>query len=110
MKINVPLLDANQQVPSYAKFLKDICTKKRKTNVLKKVFLATNISELLLGPIAVKCKDPGSPTIACTIGQAELVVHFLTWGQYQLASILSLSTTRLVLLCRQWLDYLDPCT
>ena len=47
VKINVPLLDAIQQVPSYAKFLKDMCTKKRKTNVPKKVFLATNISERL---------------------------------------------------------------
>jgi len=26
VKINVPLLDAIQQVPSYAKFLKDMCT------------------------------------------------------------------------------------
>ena len=38
MKINLPLLDAIQQVSNYAKFLKDICTKKRKTNVLKKFF------------------------------------------------------------------------
>jgi len=68
MKINVPLLDAIQQVPSYAKFLKNICTKRRKTNIPKKVFLATYISELLLGPIPVKYKDPGCPTIACTIG------------------------------------------
>ena len=59
VKINVPLLDAIQQVPSYTKFLKDMCTKKRKTNVPKKVFLATNISELLSGPIPVKYKDPG---------------------------------------------------
>jgi len=29
VKINVPLLDAIQQVPSYAKFLKDIYTMKR---------------------------------------------------------------------------------
>ena len=48
MKINVLLLDAIQQVPSYVKFLKDICTNKRKTIVPKKIFLATNISELLL--------------------------------------------------------------
>ena len=47
VKINVSLLDAIQQVSSYAKFLKDMCTKKRKTNVLKKVFSVTNISELL---------------------------------------------------------------
>ena len=52
----------SKQVPSYAKFLKDMCTKKRKTNVPKKVFLVTKISELLSGPIPVKYKDPGSPT------------------------------------------------
>jgi len=68
VKINVPLLDAIQQVPSYAKFLKDMCTKKRKTNILKKVFLATNISELLSGLIPLKYKDLGCPTTACTIG------------------------------------------
>ena len=46
VKINVLLLDAIQQVSSYAKFLNDICTQKRKTNVLKNAFLAANISEL----------------------------------------------------------------
>jgi len=40
VKINVPLLDAIQQVSIYAKFFKDMCTK-RKTNVPKKVFQAT---------------------------------------------------------------------
>ena len=50
VKLNMPLLNAIQQVPTYAKFLKDICTKKRKTNVPKKVFLATNISEILSVP------------------------------------------------------------
>jgi len=47
VKINIPLPNAIQQVPRYTKFLKDMCTKKRKTNVPKKIFLATNISELL---------------------------------------------------------------
>ena len=47
VKFNVLLLGAVQQVPIYAKFLKDICTKKRKTNIPKKVFLPTDISELL---------------------------------------------------------------
>ncbi|KAA0035536.1 retrotransposon gag protein [Cucumis melo var. makuwa] len=40
VQINLPLLDAIQQVPRYAKFLKELCTNKRKikrkTNVLKK--------------------------------------------------------------------------
>jgi len=64
----VPLLDAIQQVLSYANFVKDMCTKKRKTNVPKKVFLATNISELLSDPIPVKYKDPGCPTLVSIIG------------------------------------------
>ena len=67
VKFNVPLLDAIQQVPAYGKFLKDMCTKKRKANVPKKVFLATNISEILSGPIPVKYKDLGCPTNSCTI-------------------------------------------
>ena len=30
VKVNIPLLDVIKQVPSYAKFLKDLCTVKRK--------------------------------------------------------------------------------
>ena len=66
--------------PSYAKFLKDMCTKKRKTNVPKKVFLATNISELLSNQIPVKYKDPGCPTISCTIGQTAIKHALLDLG------------------------------
>ena len=39
IQINIPFLDAIQQVPFYAKFLKDLVTVKRKTNVPKKAFL-----------------------------------------------------------------------
>ena len=40
--------------------------------MLKKVFLATNINELMSGLIPVKYKDLGCPTIACMIGQTEI--------------------------------------
>jgi hypothetical protein len=39
VRINIPFLDAIQQIPSYAKFLKDLVTVKRKTNVPKKAFM-----------------------------------------------------------------------
>jgi hypothetical protein len=39
VQINIPFLDAIQQIPSYAKFLKDLVTVKRKTNVPKKAFM-----------------------------------------------------------------------
>ena len=36
VKINILLLDAIKQIPSYAKFLKDLCMVKWKLNVQKK--------------------------------------------------------------------------
>ena len=66
VKVNVPLLDAIEHVPSYAKFLKDLCTKIAH-QVSKKVFLAANISGIIQN-LPVKYKDPGCPIISCTIG------------------------------------------
>jgi len=80
MKINVHSLMLPNKPPSYVKFRKDMCTKKRKPNIPKKVFLATNISELLLGSILIRYKDQGYPTIACTIGHAEISRAFLDLG------------------------------
>ena len=83
-----------------------MCTKKRKTNVPKKVFLATNISELLSGPIPVKYKDPGSRIIACTIGQAEISralldlgenINLLPFSVYQQLGLGDLSPTRVTI-------------
>jgi len=100
VKINVSLLDIIQQVPSYAKFLRNMCTKKKKTNAPKKVFLATNISELLSGPIPVKYKDPGCPTIACIIGQIKISralldlrasINLLPFSVYQQLGLAELS-------------------
>ena len=80
VKINIPLLDAIKQVPRYAKFLKGMCTKKRKTNVSKKVFLATNITELLSNQILVKYKYPDYPTIPCIIRQTVINRALLDLG------------------------------
>jgi hypothetical protein len=68
VQINIPFLDAIQQVPSYAKFLKDLVTVKRKTNVPKKAFLIEQVSFILQYKMLVKYKHPGCPTIACKIG------------------------------------------
>jgi len=47
VKINVPLLDAIQQMPPYARFLKDLCTTKRATSVPKKAFLTSDASSII---------------------------------------------------------------
>jgi len=58
VRINIPLLDAIKHVLSYAKFLKDLCTVKRKLNVKKKAFLAEQVSVILQNNNALKYKDP----------------------------------------------------
>ncbi|KAL6324727.1 hypothetical protein AAG906_017067 [Vitis piasezkii] len=47
VKVNVPLLDMIKQVPTYAKFLKDLCTVKRGLNVNKKAFLTEQVSDII---------------------------------------------------------------
>jgi len=72
IRINIPLLDAIKHVPSYAKFLKDLCIVKRKLNVKKKAFLAKQVSVILQNNNALKYKDPGCPTISCFIGEHKI--------------------------------------
>jgi hypothetical protein len=80
VRINIPLLDAIKQVPSYAKFLKDLCTVKRKLNVKKKAFLAEQVSAILHNNNALKYKDPGCPIISCFIGEHKIERALLDLG------------------------------
>jgi hypothetical protein len=68
VQINISFLDTIQQIPSYAKFLKDLIIVKRKTNVPKKAFMTEQVSVILQCKLPLKYKDPGCPTITCMIG------------------------------------------
>ena len=57
-----------KQVPTYAKFLKDLCTVKRGLNVDKKAFLTEQVSAIIQCKTPVKYKDLGYPTISLNIG------------------------------------------
>ncbi|XP_065627771.1 uncharacterized protein LOC112030337 [Quercus suber] len=68
VKINLPLLHVIKQVSTYAKVIKDLCTIKRKHHVKKIVFLTEQVSTVIQHKTPLKYKDPGCPTISCTIG------------------------------------------
>ena len=72
MKLNIPLLDAIKQIPSYAKFLKDLCTVKRKLSVNKEAFMTEQSTSLIQNNLPPKHKDPGSPTIFIVVGNSKL--------------------------------------
>ena len=67
VKVNIPLLDMIKQVPTYGKFLKDLCTVNRGLNVDKKAFLTEQVSVIIQCKTPVKYKDPGCPTISMNI-------------------------------------------
>ena len=68
VKINLPLLNAIQQIPLYAKFLKDLCTHKHKlrNHFSIKVFLTEKVSSIVQNT-PPKYKDLGTPTTLCLI-------------------------------------------
>ncbi|CAJ2659128.1 unnamed protein product [Trifolium pratense] len=67
LQINIPFAEALEQMPTYAKFMKDIISRKR-TIGDEKVRLTEQCSAILQRKIPQKLKDPGSVTIPCTIG------------------------------------------
>ncbi|CAN6542669.1 unnamed protein product [Malus baccata var. baccata] len=71
VQINLPLIDAIKNIPSYAKFLKDVCTKKKKLVDFEKVILTEQCSAVLLHKLPPNKQDPGSFTISCTIGNSH---------------------------------------
>ncbi|XP_060974176.1 uncharacterized protein LOC133039325 [Cannabis sativa] len=83
--INIPFLDAIKQIPAYSKFLKDLCTVKRNTDVPKKTFLTEQVSSIIQYKSLVKYKDPGCLTISCIIGD-----HFINKALLDLGASVNL--------------------
>ncbi|KAL4350319.1 hypothetical protein AHAS_Ahas10G0130100 [Arachis hypogaea] len=67
VEVTIPLLHAIQQIPKYAKFLKDLCTHKDRIRELETLSLGSSISSLM-EPIPKKCGDPGPCLVSCCIG------------------------------------------
>ncbi|XP_070002793.1 uncharacterized protein LOC142165902 [Nicotiana tabacum] len=69
--INIPFTEALTQMPSYAKFLKEILLSKRKLEEVSVVKLTEKCSAILQNNLPQKLGDPGSFTIPCTVGGAH---------------------------------------
>ncbi|XP_019259383.1 PREDICTED: uncharacterized protein LOC109237523 [Nicotiana attenuata] len=69
VQINIPLVDILQEVPKYAKYIKDIVANKRRLTEFETVALTEECSSRIQGKLPQKLKDPGSFTIQITIGK-----------------------------------------
>ncbi|CAN6477354.1 unnamed protein product [Victoria cruziana] len=81
VRINLPLLDAISQVPAYARFLKELCTKKRRSRrIPESIMLSEETSSVLLRRMPPKLEDPGAPIIQCIIGNIRVGHALLDLG------------------------------
>ncbi|XP_075486227.1 uncharacterized protein LOC142525823 [Primulina tabacum] len=70
--INIPFADALEQIPNYAKFIKDVMSKKRKLQEFETMKLTEECSAILQQKLPQKLKVPGSFTIPCVIGGSRV--------------------------------------
>ncbi|KAJ9551268.1 hypothetical protein OSB04_015313 [Centaurea solstitialis] len=80
VEVNIPLLDAIKQIPRYAKFLKELCTNKRKLRGNETISMSENVSAVFQKKLPPKCKDPGVFTIPCKLGNVTINRAMLDLG------------------------------
>ncbi|CAN6573166.1 unnamed protein product [Malus baccata var. baccata] len=80
VQVNIPLLDAIKQVPKYAKFLNELCTTRKRASTKEVVRVIENVSAMLQRKLPAKCKDSGSFTIPCVIGNTHFESAMLNLG------------------------------
>ncbi|XP_070005333.1 uncharacterized protein [Nicotiana sylvestris] len=69
LSINVPLVEALEQMPGYAKFMKALVTKKRSMDC--EIIKMNHQVSAIVHSIAPKLEDPDAFTTPCTIGSAN---------------------------------------
>ncbi|KAK8556881.1 hypothetical protein V6N12_003272 [Hibiscus sabdariffa] len=66
--VNLPLVEALQQMPNYAKFLKDMVSRKTKIGEFETAAATEASLAMMQNKVPTKKTDPGSFTIPCSIG------------------------------------------
>ena len=80
LSINVPLVEALEQIPSYAKFMKDLVTNKRSVTFEDDDRLQHR-SAIATRSLVQKKVDPGAFTIPCTLGSLHFVKALCDLGK-----------------------------
>ncbi|XP_049387509.1 uncharacterized protein LOC125851820 [Solanum stenotomum] len=88
--INLPLVDVLEDIPKYAKYVKEIVVNKRRLKEYETVALTEECSSRIQNKFPTKLKDSGSFTVQITIGQ---IIHAL--GLCDLGASINLMPTSL---------------
>ncbi|KAL5845193.1 hypothetical protein ACOSQ4_011151 [Xanthoceras sorbifolium] len=71
VNVNLPLLEMIQKMPAYAKFFKELNTRKRHYGHNERVMISETVSAVLQQKLPPKLKDPGSFNIDITVGNTK---------------------------------------
>ena len=80
LSINVPLVEALEQMPGYAKVMKDLVTKRRWVTFEDNDRMQ-HCSAIATRSLAQKKEDPGAFTIPCTVGSLHFVKALCDLGK-----------------------------
>ncbi|XP_057760407.1 uncharacterized protein LOC130980777 [Arachis stenosperma] len=72
LQINILFAEVLEQMPLYAKFLKELITKKRNWKAKETILLTEECSTIIQRKLPRKLKDPGSFQIPCIIGDITI--------------------------------------
>ncbi|XP_070023239.1 uncharacterized protein [Nicotiana sylvestris] len=72
VSVNLPLVEILQEVPKYARYLRDIVANKRRHAEFETVALTEECSARVQSKLPPKLKDPGSFTIPLSLGKQEV--------------------------------------
>ncbi|XP_023741054.1 uncharacterized protein LOC111889145 [Lactuca sativa] len=115
VEVNIPLLDAIKQIPRYEKFLKELCTNKRKLKGNEKISMNENAYAVLQRKLPPKYKDPGMFTVPCKIGDVTFSsamldlgasINVMPYSVYESLNVGPLSETGVIIsLAAKWGDF-----
>ena len=80
LQINIPFTEALEQMPIYAKFMKELLTRKRKFPEQEMIELEAGCSAIIQKALPQKSTDPGSFTLPVTIGNLTVGKALLDLG------------------------------
>ena len=72
LEINIPLAEVLEQMPLYAKFLKELVNKKRSWDEKETIMITEECRALIQKGLPPKLEDPGSFLLPCTIGELTI--------------------------------------
>ncbi|XP_060210700.1 uncharacterized protein LOC132637654 [Lycium barbarum] len=80
LSINIPLVEALEQMPGYAIFMKDLVSKRRHAS-FEMVGVTHHCSSIVTKALVQKKEDPGAFTIPCTIGMYKFTKALCDLGE-----------------------------